>query len=86
MGIHKVIKLTLFQFPKIIPLFSAVFQMINSFGDFKASLLINHCLRGRCKRAKGTWWVHARGGAELNQSLAVTALQEDAAKGRRKTL
>lgn len=53
MGIHKVIKLTLFQFPKIILVFAAVFQKIDSFGDFKAPLLINHCLRGRCKRAEG---------------------------------
>lgn len=64
MGIHKVIKLTLLQFPKIIPaVFAAVFQMIDSFRDFKAPLLINHCLRGRCKRAEGTWSVHGGGGA-----------------------
>lgn len=43
MGIHKVIRLTLFYFPKIIPVFAAVFLMIDSFGDSKAPLLINHC-------------------------------------------
>lgn len=86
MGIHKVIKLTLFQFPKIILVFAAVFQMIDSFGDFKAPLLINHCLRGRCKRAEGTWWVRGGGGAVLNKSTEVTVLWEDAAEGRRKTL
>lgn len=69
MGIHKVIKLTLFQFPKIIPVFAAVFHMIDSFGDFKAPLLINHCLRGRRKRAKGTWWVRGGGGAIPNKSI-----------------
>lgn len=86
MGMHKVIKLTLFQFPKIIPVFAAVFQMIDSFGDFKAPLLINHCLGGGgCKRAEGTWWVCGGGGAVLNKSIEVTVLWEDAAKGRRKT-
>lgn len=87
MGIYKVIKLTLFQFPKIILVFAAVFEMIDSFGDSKAPLLINHCLRGRCKRAEGTWWVHGGGGgAVLNESIEVRVLWEDAVKGRRKTL
>lgn len=86
MGIHKVIKLTLLQFPKIIPVFAAVFQMIDSFRDFKASLLINHCLGGRCKRAEGTRWVHGGGGAVLNKSIQARVLAEDTAKGRRKTL
>ena len=82
MGINKAIKLTLFQFPKIILVFAALFHMIDSFREFKAPLLINHCLRGRCKGAEGTWWVHAGGGDELNKSSEVTVLQEDAAKGK----
>lgn len=86
MGIHKVIKLTLLQFPKIIPVFAAVLQMIDSFRDFKAPLLINHCLGERCKRAEGTWWVHGRGGVVLNKSIQATGLWEDTAEGRRKTL
>lgn len=67
-------------------MFAAVFQMIDSFGDFKAPLLINHCLRGRCKRAEGTCWVRGGGGAELSESVEVTLLWEDAAKGKRKTV
>lgn len=46
----------LFNFLKIIPVFAAVFKMIDGFWDFKAPLLINHCLRGRRKRAEGTRW------------------------------
>jgi len=78
--------LTLFQFPEIIPVFAAVFQMIDGLRDFKAPLLINHCLRGRCKRAGGTHWVHKGGCAVLNKSIKVTVLWEEAAKGSRKTL
>lgn len=86
LGIDMVIKLTLFQFPKIIQRFAAVFWMIDSFGDFRALLLINHCLRGRCKRAQGTWLVHGGGGAAQNRSTEVTVSGEDDAKGNRKTL
>lgn len=81
-----VIKLTLFQFPKIIQRFAAVFWMIDSFGDFRALLLINHCLRGRCKRAMGTWLVHGGGGAAQNRSAEVTMSGEEDAKGNRITL
>jgi len=75
MSLHEVIKLTLFQFPKIIPVFAAVFQMIDSFGDFKAPLLINHCLKGRRKRAEGTWWVCEAGGAVLNKNAEEIVLR-----------
>lgn len=60
--------------------------MIDSFGDFRAHPLINHCLRGRCKGAEGTWLVHGGGGAAPNRSTEVTVLWEDDAKGKRKTL
>lgn len=45
MGVHVTIELTLLQFPKIILMFAAVFfffSMIDSFGDLKALLPINH--------------------------------------------
>lgn len=75
--------MTVFHFPKIIPVFAAVFRMIDSFRDFYGPLLINHCLRGRCKGAEGTWWAHGGGGAALNKSTEMT--EQDVAKGKRKT-
>lgn len=77
------IELTLLQFPKIILMFAAVFffSMIDSFGDLKALLPINHRLVEGVEMPGNTAGHIQREGLHRGKSYG-----KDGAKGRRKTL
>lgn len=65
----------LFQFPKIIPVFAAVFCMTDSFRDFKAPVLINHCRRGEKSGTEGELREH--GGEEHGEGRNLNKRKKD---------